>query len=116
VTIKHHLLVSVLYVLALLASLALAATACGGETAFADTVAAQPAGPSAELCPFSPGWNLVTLNGTPADLPPCVAVAWAYDGATDEWHFWGRDNAPYWNDLERFALGRGYWLYVGGRQ
>lgn len=90
---------------------------CSGEPAFASdvTVEAPGTGATRELplpCPFVPGWNFVTLGGTPADLPSCVSVAWGYDGATDEWQFWGRGEWEFWNDLKSFTLGRGYWLWV----
>ncbi len=65
-----------------------------------------------DACRFSPGWNLVTLTGTPSALPACVNVAfgWLYEDA--RWEFWGRDNPAYWNDLTRFDIHRAYWVYV----
>lgn len=68
--------------------------------------------PAAQACPFSPGWNLVVLQGTPSLLPSCVTAVWRFEGDTEQWYFWGRDNAPYWNDLTEFDITKGYWLYA----
>jgi len=96
----------------------------------ADGVVTADGGQPTELCPFSPGWNLVVLNGTPSDLPSCVGVVWRYEAMMlskslqeslwpqhpippdDRWFFWGRDNAPYWNDLESFDITKGYWVWA----
>jgi len=78
----------------------------------ADGVVTADGGQPTELCPFSPGWNLVVLNGTPSDLPSCVGVVWRYEAPDDRWFFWGRDNAPYWNDLESFDITKGYWVWA----
>lgn len=90
---------------------------CSPPTAYADDGLAttQVAGPITEVgspCPFSRGWNLTVLTGTPAMLPPCVSVAWHYSPDTDSWQFWGRDNQPFWNDLTSFSWFTSYWLYV----
>lgn len=63
-------------------------------------------------CPFSHGWNLTVLNGTPDMLPDCVKVVWRYEGSEDRWYFWGRANAPYWNDLTSFSMEKGYWVWA----
>lgn len=87
-------------------------TASCSEAAHADGVVTADGGQPTELCPFSPGWNLVVLNGTPDDLPSCVGVVWRYEAPDDRWFFWGRDNAPYWNDLVSFDITKGYWVWA----
>ena len=90
---------------------------CSPRPAHADDGLAttQVVGPITEVgppCPFSRGWNLTVLTGTPSMLPPCVSAAWHYTPDTDSWQFWGRDNQPFWNDLASFSWFTSYWLYV----
>ncbi len=105
---------TVTWVIVLLA-LTLAFHSCSEAAAADDAVVT--AGPVEatglpEPCPFSPGWNLTVLHGTPDLLPSCVSAVWYYEGRTERWYFWGRANAPYWNDLTEFDITRGYWAWA----
>ena len=93
-----------------LALLGLCAEAASGEDA---VVTAGPV-VATELptCPFSPGWNLTVLHGTPDLLPSCVSAVWYYEGRTERWYFWGRDNEPFWNDLVELEITRGYFVWA----
>lgn len=82
------------------------------ESTRASGVVTADGGKVTELCPFSPGWNLTVLNGTPSTLPSCVVSVWRYEAPEDRWYFWGRDNAPYWNDLTSFDITKGYWVWA----
>ena len=95
-----------------LAALGFCAEAASGEDAVvtAGPVVATEL-PTIEACPFSPGWNLTVLNGVPGLLPSCVSAVWYYEGRTERWYFWGRDNEPFWNDLVEFKIENGYWIW-----
>lgn len=89
---------------------------CAEAAAADDAVTAGPVTatelPTVDACPFSPGWNLTVLHGTPDLLPSCVSAAWYYEGRTERWYFWGRDNEPFWNDLTAFSIENGYWVWA----
>jgi hypothetical protein len=62
-------------------------------------------------CPFSPGWNLVVLNGVPADLPECITYVARWEGAEERWYTWDRYAPSYWNDLTVLSIDKGYWAW-----
>ena len=90
-----------------LALLGLCAEAASGEDA---VVTAGPV-VATELptCPFSPGWNLTVLHGTPDLLPECISYVARWEGAFLSQMY--QRSSAYWNDLTEFDITKGYWAW-----
>lgn len=63
-----------------------------------------------DLCPYTPGWNLVALSGTPSGLPGCVSAAYGWSGGV--WTHWFRYTPAWVSTISSFSVGSAYWLFV----
>lgn len=88
---------------------------CAEAAAADDVVTAGPVVatelPTIEACPFSPGWNLTVLHGTPDLLPECISYVARWEGAEERWYIWDRNAPAYWNDLTAFDITKGYFAW-----
>ena len=91
----------------------LAALGLCAEAAAADDVVTAGPVVATELptCPFSLGWNLTVLHGTPDLLPECISYVARWEGAEERWYIWDRNAPAYWNDLTAFDITKGYFAW-----
>ena len=67
------------------------------------------------------GWNLVSLNGTPADTTPSsvmnsvkdnITVVWGYNATGSKWELYDPVMPSALNTLKSMVQGKGYWIYA----
>lgn len=67
------------------------------------------------------GWNLVSLNGTPADTSPSsvmnsvkanITVVWTYNATGAAWELYDPLMPSALNTLKSMVQGKGYWIYA----
>ncbi|PWB54735.1 MAG: hypothetical protein C3F06_03805 [Candidatus Methanoperedenaceae archaeon] len=67
------------------------------------------------------GWNLVSLNGTPADTTPSsvmnsvktnITVVWTYNATGAVWELYDPLMPSALNTLKSMVQGKGYWIYA----
>jgi len=67
------------------------------------------------------GWNLVSLNGTPADTTPAlvmnsvkdnITVVWGYNATGAVWELYDPAMPTALNTLKSMVQGKGYWIYA----
>jgi hypothetical protein len=65
------------------------------------------------------GWNLVSLNGTPADTTPSsvmnsvkdnITVVWGYNATGSKWELYDPVMPTALNTLKSMVQGKGYWI------
>lgn len=67
------------------------------------------------------GWNLVSLNGTPADTTPSsvmnsvknnITVVWGFNATGSKWELYDPVMPSALNTLKSMVQGKGYWIYA----
>jgi len=67
------------------------------------------------------GWNLVSLNSTPADTTPSsvmnsvnskITVVWGFNATGKKWELYDPVMPSALNTLKSMGQGKGYWIYA----